>query len=111
MTATGVCCPDCGSPGTPFNQCQNLWHIELRSTDAGRVWMATERRGLAYHAVEGRRTTCGRFVGDVVDGKPAQGVLLSLDEATLIGAVECARCAAGPTPFVVSPDRQRRARP
>lgn len=59
------------------------------------VWMTTASRRAAFHmAPDGeRRTPCGLPFGDVIDGKPARGVLLSESEAkTEYAAVHCGRC-------------------
>lgn len=58
------------------------------------VWLATLRRGIAYHAVApgGRTTDCGRFVGDPAGEYPRNGHLLPLDEALELGARECRTC-------------------
>jgi hypothetical protein len=57
---------------------------------AGRlVWLSTLRKGIAWHEVAGRRTVCGRFVGD---GLWLRGNLLSPTEAAEYQAVPCKRC-------------------
>ncbi len=43
------------------------------------VWMSTLRRGIAIHTLAGRKTTCGRYVGDGTE--ILRGFVLSLDEA------------------------------
>jgi hypothetical protein len=59
------------------------------------VWMARARHGLAFHAVSDgtRKTICGRFFGDVVDGEPQRGLLLAEAEAVAdFSAPRCVRC-------------------
>lgn len=70
------------------------------------VWMATRRKGLAYHDIDGRQTTCGRHVGVMSRGAPEHGVTLTRAEAEAIGASPCGkRC------YVRDPKHQPRVAP
>jgi len=72
-------------------------------TDPDRlVWLSTLRKGIAWHEVSGRRTVCGRVIGDVIDGEPVHGWLLPYHEAQQRYAViDCRRCTG--TSEVVEP--------
>ena len=64
-------------------------------TDPDRlVWLSTLRKGIAWHEVAGRRTLCGRVIGDVIDGEPVHGWLLPYHEAQQrYEVVDCRRCS------------------
>lgn len=57
-----------------------------------RVWMATRRAGLAFHAVEHRSTKCGRYIGTITQGAPEVGILPQRREAEAIKGVPCRKC-------------------
>jgi hypothetical protein len=64
-------------------------------TDTDRlVWLSSLRKGIAWHVVAGWRTRCGRHIGDLVDGKPLRGHLLTYTEALQrYEVIDCRRCS------------------
>lgn len=58
------------------------------------VWMSSLQHVVAFHAVVGRSTPCGKFVGEGIDN-PARGHVMSREDAERLGARECDRCFGG----------------
>lgn len=68
--------------------------LEDLKAAGGLVWMAILRRGNAFHEPAGRKTVCGRFLGDPETvAYPARGAFLTADDAVAqYGGEECRMC-------------------
>lgn len=74
--------------------------ITVRQAQKGdpQVWMAAQRKGLAYHPLNGGQTVCERHVGN--PDAPTNGIVVSLSSARdIIGGLPCVAChKVKPTP-------------
>jgi len=87
------------------------------STD--RVWLSALRRGVAHHTIDGRHTTCRRYIGETpgIEFEPGvklatHGWVMPLNHAMNVYATRpCARCygTADIVTPTVTPSRDRRS--